>query len=399
MKNFFRNLWFEYRSELYFGLILSVMTVLSYWLGAFIPEDIFERYINPIQYVATVTVCFYGAWAVYRHSEGIIIRKSWATTLFIWGCIDVALMVVRYAFHITAVGGTPDDPLFNASVSLGNILAWLLYIYPSQILRPGWLTWWRAGLCITPMVLLTVVDYFLPANLLPLILVFPLFIFLLLCSHVRKYKQWCEDNFSTMDNIGAQWIVRYLTMLFLLGLSFYFICVWFVPNRMFTQQWLLLLILAYSTEQIIFRPDPWSEVQRGVLPHAEISNEESESLYLPKNAEEQKAILEKWFEDEKPYLNPDFRMQDLRQILPLNRTYLSKLINAEYGCSFYQLVSHYRVEEAKRLLTVNPTLRITDVAVQTGFSSSTVFSRIFFRETGLNPSEWALQQSRSEADA
>ena len=110
-------------------------------------------------------------------------------------------------------------------------------------------------------------------------------------------------------------------------------------------------------------------------------------------------MLEQWMKTEKPYLNPDFRLMDLRQILPLNRTYLSKLINAEYGCSFYQLVSHYRVEEAKRLLTVNPTLRITDVAVQTGFSSSTVFSRIFFRETGLNPSEWALQQSHSESEA
>ena len=82
------------------------------------------------------------------------------------------------------------------------------------------------------------------------------------------------------------------------------------------------------------------------------------------------------------------------QILPLNRTYLSQLINAEYGCSFYQFVTNYRIEEAKRVMVANPFIKMQDVAEQCGFSSPTVFARIFSREVGMTPSEWSSKQER-----
>ena len=94
---------------------------------------------------------------------------------------------------------------------------------------------------------------------------------------------------------------------------------------------------------------------------------------------------------EKPYLNPEFRLLDLRQVLPLNRTYLSQLINTEYGCNFYQFVTNYRIEEAKQLMKAHPDMLMQDIAEQCGFSSPTVFARIFSREVGMTPSEWNKQ--------
>ena len=49
MKQMIRNLWFNYRSEVFFGVVLFTLTVLSYWLGAFIPESVFENYVNPTE--------------------------------------------------------------------------------------------------------------------------------------------------------------------------------------------------------------------------------------------------------------------------------------------------------------------------------------------------------------
>jgi AraC-like DNA-binding protein len=72
----------------------------------------------------------------------------------------------------------------------------------------------------------------------------------------------------------------------------------------------------------------------------------------------------------------------------MNRTYLSQFINAEYGCSFYHWVNRLRIAEAKRLLTENPEIKMRDIAQQCGFSSPTVFTRVFTRETGIAPSEW-----------
>jgi hypothetical protein len=267
------------------------------------------------------------------HGEQNTLRRSWAIVLLVWGCIDVLVWGARYVLGIKAVGGTPDDPLFNASVTLGNLLAFMLFIYPTNVLRPGWLNGYRAILLLLPMIVLGVVDYFVPLNLLPVIMIYPLVIFLTLCRHVRKYRQWCEDNFSTLDNIDVQWIVRYLTMLAIVGLSFYFIVFWYVPNRMFTQQWLFLLIFIYTTERVLYRPDPWKMVRSTAVEEKEKSKEDT-----PANAA-YRAALDAWIEKEKPYLNPDFQLMDLRQVLPLNRSYLSRFINSEYGCSFYQWVN------------------------------------------------------------
>lgn len=384
-----RDLWSDYRSEVFFGVVLSGLVIFSFWAASFIPEDIFENFINPAQYVSFCIVCFYGAWILYRHNEGNALRVSWGRMLLVWGIIELILIVLRYGFQVKAIGGTPDDPLFNASVTLGNILAFMLYIYPTRLLRPGWLTWWRAALFLLPMIVLGVVDYYGPVNLLSLIMVYPAIIFLMLCRHVRKYRQWCEDNFSTMDDIDVQWIVRYLTMLFIAGVAFYFIAYWYVPNRMFTQQWTLFLILAYTTERVLFRPDPWEEELKADNRYDKPASESEpvSSEYVP--------VFEQWMDSEKPYVNANFRLQDIRQVLPMNRTYLSQFIKAAYNCSFYQLVNRYRIEEAKRLLREKPDMKMVEVAHRTGFSSATVFSRIFGRETGMPPSEWVSKNTAS----
>ena len=98
---------------------------------------------------------------------------------------------------------------------------------------------------------------------------------------------------------------------------------------------------------------------------------------------------------DKPYLNPDFRLMDLREVLPLNRSYLSALINSAYGCNFYQFVTNYRINEAKQLMSEHPEMQLQEVAERSGFSSPTVFSRIFARETGVTPREWSVKSNNS----
>lgn len=376
-----RHLWLDYRSEFFFGAVLGVLVVFSYWAASYIPEDFFETFINPVQYVAMIMVCLFGAFLMYRHHEGVEMRRSWGTVLLIWALTEIVLLILRYGFGYMAVGGTSDDPLYNTSLTIGNMLAWLLFIYPSQVLWPGWLTWTKAAVIVLPMIIVGVIDYFVPANLIYIIMLYPIAIFFLLCRHIRMYRRWCEDNFSSMDNIDVQWIVRYLIMLALLGLSFYFIVFRYVPNRMFTQQWVFLLILGYSTEQILFRKDPWEELLKE---DGKIDNTSSSDEASPANRQ----LFEQWMDEKKPYLNPDFQLNDLRAVLPMNRTYLSQFVNSEYGCSFYMLVNRYRIAEAKRLMTEQPDLKIQDIADRCGFSSRRVFSQIFTRETGTTPTEW-----------
>ena len=110
----------------------------------------------------------------------------------------------------------------------------------------------------------------------------------------------------------------------------------------------------------------------------------------------EKLIDEFTSQDAPVYIMPTYTaMMDLRAILPTNRTYLSQLINAEYGCNFYQYVTNYRIAEAKRLMREHPELKMQEVAEQSGFASAAVFSRTFSRETGFSPREWSSSVDNS----
>jgi len=92
--------------------------------------------------------------------------------------------------------------------------------------------------------------------------------------------------------------------------------------------------------------------------------------------------------NEKPYLRKDFKLIDVMEILPLNRSYLSRLFNEGYGESFYHYVMHYRIEESKRLLLSQPNLKITEIAELSGFSSISVFGRAFTQRMECSPMQW-----------
>jgi len=385
MEQRIKDIWYNYKSEVFFGAALLVLTALSHWMARFIPVELFDGVITVIQNTCTASVCLFGAVLIFVHSEGIRIRKAWGWVLLVWGLADAFFLVQTYLLHILVlnIGG---EAMSAFQLLVANLLAWLLLVYPQEVIRPNWLNFSRAMLQLLPMCALVGLDYLLPVDLSYVIMCYPVLLALFLTHHVRAYRIWCEENYSTLDNIDVQWIVRYLVMLLVLGLSLFYMCVTDSPARAFTQQWLLLLLFGYSTVQILFRPDPWKQLRSTAVEEPEEQNP-AKAAY--------RVALEKWIEKEKPYLNPEFQLIDLRQVLPMNRAYLSLFINTEYGCSFYQWVNDLRIKEAKRLMREQPKIKVQDLAQQCGFSSSVVFSRVFIRETGIAPSKWVDQSSNS----
>src|SRR5690554_6516313 len=100
-------------------------------------------------------------------------------------------------------------------------------------------------------------------------------------------------------------------------------------------------------------------------------------------------------ETEKPYLRKEIKLSDALEILPLNRSYLSRLFNEGYGESFYQLVMRYRLEESKRLLLSRPDLKITSIAELSGFSSISVFGRAFTQRMNCSPIQWRKKNMKT----
>jgi len=376
----------EYSREMIFGLILLILIGISTWLGTYIPESLYLNGITQIMNGCIATVCLAGAWLMIRHADGMKIRKIWAVVLLVYAVFATTLLM-----RVTSFVDQPRTGFMSLQgwqMLVGNFLLWLLLLYPTEALRPGWLNLSRAILHGLPVVIAFVVDEVTSIDLRIILALYPVVLITLLAQHIRHYRVWCEENYSTLDHIDAQWIVRYIIMCLFDGVLFFTLCFVGSISVAFTQQWLLLLIIGYSTEQILFRQDPQ-------FLELEVEEEEPKTTVMESNVE-YRQILEEWMEKEKPYLNPAFRLNDLRKVLPLNRTYLSQLINSEYGCSFYQFVTNYRIRDAKRLLKEQPEMKMQDIAEHCGFSSPTVFARIFARETGKNPSEWCAKQDANE---
>lgn len=389
----FRHIYYEYRSEAVFGIALMFAVVLSYILSPLIPSELFHSIISPVQNTMVITVTLINTWAMFRHDEGLRIRRIYA---WIMAAMTVVLVVsLCYRFRVN-FELRPAEGFFSFEgweMVAGDIIAWLLLAYPTELLRPGWLTVKNALIRILPVLLIGVIDWFVPWDLRWLLVLVPLVWIILLFHHLRAYRIYCEENFGSVEQTDEQWVIRYLVMIFVLGCSYAYLCIADDPNRLFTQQWLFFFIFVYTNDQIIFRSKPWMEEavqETGDTELDALSSDEMSAVNKASNAEYRRA-LEQWMETDKPYLNQNFRLTDLRQVLPMNRTYLSQFIHAEYECTFYQFVTNYRIEEAKQQMSRNPDIKIQQIAEQCGFSSSTVFGRIFSRETGLTPKEWLAQ--------
>lgn len=384
----FRELWRNYRSELPFFLILSALVVIGHYFSRYIPIDFYDRTLSLIQGVFLVAVCTMSAYVCFVHANGLRTRKFWAWTMLAWGVTELFFIVQSLVSDVpvSLLWFGPPTPL---DMLVGNFLGWALLVYPTEVLRPGWLNFKRASIHVLPLVVLVLLDYVIPADLRVLITLYPVVLTLLIFMHIHAYRLWCEDNYSSMDMNGAIWVVRYLIMMLLVGVSYTYMCVTDDPTCVVTQNVLLFFMFVYSTEQVLFCKDPWEGVDiEEPNEEAQDSDTSDSQAPLDETNAEYIRVLENWMETEKPYLNPELRLMDLRAVLPLNRTYLSQLIHNAYDCTFYQFVNRYRIEEAKRLKLENPKRTMEDVALHSGFASRISFSRTFTNETGEAPTEW-----------
>ena len=93
--------------------------------------------------------------------------------------------------------------------------------------------------------------------------------------------------------------------------------------------------------------------------------------------------------DEKQlYLQQGLKVSDIASALGINSRYVSDCVKAVKGCSLTQFVNEYRVEHAKRLLLECPEMKISTVAVESGFTNDKAMTRYFKEQTGMTPTEW-----------
>ena len=110
---------------------------------------------------------------------------------------------------------------------------------------------------------------------------------------------------------------------------------------------------------------------------------------------ELKFRLQRFMENEKPFLNSELRLDDLADKLNLSRHHMSQVINEHFDTSFFDFVNKYRIEEAKKLLSEDEDLTVTDVLYSSGFNNRVSFYKAFKKFIGITPTEFKSLQDRA----
>ena len=84
-------------------------------------------------------------------------------------------------------------------------------------------------------------------------------------------------------------------------------------------------------------------------------------------------------------------LNDVAENTYVSQWHLSKLLNKHTGKSFSDLLNQIRISQAK-LLLMDPSLRVSDVAEMVGFLDVAHFSRVFKKQAGMSANEFRNKQ-------
>ena len=212
---------------------------------------------------------------------------------------------------------------------------------------------------------------------------------------VRHIRAIDEDEYSNEDDFpvkfarSIQWLPLTLCLILVVNFLFNDMIVKMIRDIIFTviNVWFAIYTL---------NPHRKNKELPVELQQKEAQEEEkAEGPVRHRLTDEQRKSMETKMLDlvksEKLYLEDHFTMSDLVKRMNTNKAYLSEVIaQSEYG-SFYQLINTLRVDHACWLLGEDPTLKMEQVALASGFSSGSAFSQVFKRIKGVSPSEYLHQ--------
>ncbi len=97
------------------------------------------------------------------------------------------------------------------------------------------------------------------------------------------------------------------------------------------------------------------------------------------------------------YLDSELNMQKFANMLNINKSYLSQVINKEFGCGFPEFINEKRINHATLLMSDPDYMntKLLAIALDSGFNNKTSFNRAFTRQMGQSPSEFRKELSTS----
>ncbi len=226
---------------------------------------------------------------------------------------------------------------------------------------------------------------------------------------IRSYKKRIEDFYSNLEGKQIDWARTLMIVFAITAISSSVVN--FIGRSFFGENPGLIVVPALAFSSLLFFIGYLAHMQKHSV--FELNQDEleagdddldpaqdDEGSGETTNHEENMAVLYQnllvQFEVKQIYLKPDLKISGLAVLLKSNRTYLSKLINEKFSCSFSDFVAKYRIEEAKKILqsSILEEYTLESVAEKSGFSSAASLIRTFKLFEGETPGAFRQRLKR-----
>ena len=87
--------------------------------------------------------------------------------------------------------------------------------------------------------------------------------------------------------------------------------------------------------------------------------------------------------------DPELDLSVLPELTGVSAAYLRRIFKKAYGTAPAGFVTGQRIRLAKQMLANSHTERIAEIALKVGYKDSLYFSRLFKKQTGITPTEYA----------
>jgi AraC-like DNA-binding protein len=106
------------------------------------------------------------------------------------------------------------------------------------------------------------------------------------------------------------------------------------------------------------------------------------------------------FENDGIYLDSNFNISKLADILNTNVSYVSRALNSIAGYNFNAFLNKYRIEHVKRLMKDDDydRYKLTYLYTQAGFKNQSTFNKVFKDLEGVTPTEYIQKAKESSID-
>lgn len=337
--------------------------------------------------------------------------------------LALPFLLAGVMFSIRLFNSKPSLP---AVLSIGLLLrGWtsllLLYLYPIEVISPGWLTFKKGFLLFTPWLLLNAALLCLPFQFKELAS------FHEMTAHITEFNVWfrlvillvCIVPYSLMlffipynykrSSANYKWIALYtigiqgiaifyvgylLTSATAMAIGHMAYCILFC--LFVTYQELFLRITVPATPQEV--PAEVSVSSEAPVPSEEL--DAPEETIIPEETKENPLWLQlnELIDSEQLWGNPDTNITKLATRLDTNRNKLTRIIQEKGYEGYKEFINRRRINEFLKIADSNRFVNVSDTFFKVGFRSKATALRNFKEYTGMLPSEYLQQKDKKDTE-